>query len=353
MPIPVIRLRNAKTFGARWIVYCLVAALLAWSALALAETGRDWVPATLNAPWFPRAGHATVQYGGSIWVIGGEGRLMRQPEVWKSSNGTIWTLTAPDPLWDSRIGHMSVVFNGRMWLIGGDVSATPGAAPRNDVWYSTNGTTWTRATAHAPWAPRMGHGSVVFNNKMWVFGGGTWSTAFYNDVWWSTNGTSWTCATPKAGFSPGKGRPCVVHNGRMWILGTGPDNYDKEVWCSSDGRNWTRVVANAPWRGQGGIEAIACAGKIWVMGGNQGSNDYFWTGNDVWCSADGVNWREVTRHAAWSGRGGFSLVVHNRRLWLLGGGVILNGPYDPPTYLNDVWYTDLPTDAEPAWKQYP
>jgi hypothetical protein len=144
----------------------------------------------------------------------------------------------------------------------------------------------------------------------------------------------------------------VVHNGRIWILRCDVHTQNKEVWCSSDGKNWTRVVANAPWRGYGGIEAIACAGKIWVMGGNQGSNDYFWTGNDVWCSADGVNWREVTPHAAWSGRSSFRLVVHNRRLWLLGGAVLLDN-YHPYTYLNDVWYSELPAETSTAWKMYP
>jgi len=333
--------------AARYVTLTLMMVGCCWEVQAAAV--RDWTVAVGAAPWVPRSGHAAVDYLGKIWLIGGQqqtGGIVG--DVWSTTDGVRWSAAIPWPgsKPTGRAGHTAVVFAGKLWLIGG-----AGSLPGSNVWYSANGTTWTRATANAPWRPRTGHGSVVFNNKMWVIGGGDYFRGFFNDVWWSSNGTSWTCATASAPWSPGMGGVCVVHGGRMWVLGVSPTQESKEVWCSFDGKNWTRVVANAPWRGYGGIGAVTAGGKIWVMGGNVQAGDEVASTNDIWCSADGANWREVTPHAAWSGRAGFPLVVHNRKIWLLGGYTFGSGSL-VPTYLNDVWYTDLPTETTTAWKLY-
>ncbi len=40
----------------------------------------------------------------------------------------------------------------------------------NNIWYSTDGTTWVRQTEHAPWAPRSPR-TVVYKDKLWIFTG--------------------------------------------------------------------------------------------------------------------------------------------------------------------------------------
>jgi hypothetical protein len=70
-----------------------------------------------------------------------------------------------------------------MWVIGGYGTTQP--YPRNDVWYSTNGATWTQATAAAAFTARFKHDSAVFNNKIWVIGGTDNSSNNLNDVWYS------------------------------------------------------------------------------------------------------------------------------------------------------------------------
>jgi len=57
---------------------------------------------------------------------------------------------------------------------------------KNDVWWSTDGITWTQATASAGWSGRHGHTSVVYDGKMWVMGGTDGS--YKRDVWRSTDG---------------------------------------------------------------------------------------------------------------------------------------------------------------------
>ena len=60
----------------------------------------------------------------------------------------------------------------------------PGKGYANDVWYSSDGINWYQATPNANFSKRQSHSSVVFNNKIWVIGGGD-NTSFYNDVWYS------------------------------------------------------------------------------------------------------------------------------------------------------------------------
>ncbi len=52
-----------------------------------------------------------------------------------------------------------------------------------DVWYPTNGQSWTQAHASAPWGRRGDHTSVVFRDALWVIGGD--GATVENDVWFS------------------------------------------------------------------------------------------------------------------------------------------------------------------------
>ena len=60
----------------------------------------------------------------------------------------------------------------------------------NDVWYSSDGMSWSRQADHAPWAPRSPI-SVVFHDKIWIYSGkhtgadDNWG----GDLWQMTTGT--------------------------------------------------------------------------------------------------------------------------------------------------------------------
>lgn len=45
-------------------------------------------------------------------------------------------------------------------------------------------------------------------------------------------------------------------------------------------------------------------------------NDYV---NDVWSSKDGINWNLVTEHAGWTKRDALGAVVHNDKIYVMGG----------------------------------
>jgi hypothetical protein len=263
-------------------------------------------------------------------------------DVWYSWDGTNWIQALSHAPWSPRVGHSSLAFDGKMWVFGGTET--------NDVWRSPDGIHWTTATSHAAWSPRSGHSSVMFGGKMWVLGGND-GTRDLRDVWYSTDGAKWTSATANLGAALGFGHQSVVHSGKIWAI------CRSSVWSSADGANWTRVTAAAPWGDRGEIGAAVCDGRIWVMGGATLSPfPPYWPvlWNDVWYSTDGATWRRATSGAPWLPRTGFTVVADRRGLWLLGG---LNYYYvgweQYTTYLNDVWYSELPAETTPAWKLYP
>jgi hypothetical protein len=82
----------------------------------------------------------------------------------------------------------------------------------NSVWRSTdeNGTSWepVQQPESKLWSPtgvkdigRTGFGCVVFNKKIWIFGGYVMGT-YFKDVWSSPDGVNWTLETDRAEWTP-------------------------------------------------------------------------------------------------------------------------------------------------------
>ena len=69
--------------------------------------------------------------------------------------------------------------------------------------------------------------------------------------------------------------------------------------------------------------------KLWVLGG-QDSNEFK---NDIWASADGINWKEAPPESNFSERAGHTSLVFKNKIWVMGG-------EDGSNYKNDVWAMD-------------
>ena len=210
-----------------------------WSS----SNGSDWTEATDGSQrWDAREGHSSVVFDNKIWVLGGGGNIVWNNNVWSSENGRDWTQVKPNNAagWDAREKHSSVVFDNKMWVLGG----TDGSY-KNDVWFSDDGITWTEVTASARWTARNSHTSIVFDNKMWVLGGaiGTGvNTTYNNNVWSSSNGTSWTQATASADWSARELHTSIAFDNNIWVLGgvtivgTNTTRYN-DVWSSGINNN--------------------------------------------------------------------------------------------------------------------
>ena len=199
---------------------------------------------------------------------------------------------------------------------------------RNDVWASDDGHEWKQVVRNAPWKERRGHGTVVFQNKLWVMGGSISSgrrdktpTQALNDVWSSVDGVNWVQATANAPWSPRECSNAFIFKDRIWIIGA-PGM--REVWSSENGRDWVRVADNAEFGFREGGAAAVFDGKIWVYGGVEK--------NDVWYSSDGARWNRAFVAAPWSTRSTTYSTVYKDRLLLFSG---KTGRAD--TQMGEIW----------------
>ena len=102
------------------------------------------------------------------------------------------TLVTRETQFSTRTEHSLVEFNGKLWVIGG-FHASNGAINGgllNDVWSSPDGVNWTEEVPNnsdESFTPRANHTTIVFDNKIWVIGGGGINSRL-NDVWSSSDG---------------------------------------------------------------------------------------------------------------------------------------------------------------------
>lgn len=247
----------------------------------------------------------------------------------EAESGEYWTQATSDAAFPARYDHASLVFDNKMWILGGGNSGvTTGTPLMNDVWSSMDGATWTQVSAAAPWTARGHFASVVFDNKMWVMGG--YDGSYENDVWYSSDGITWTKATSSAAWSKREGLVGLVYNNKMWILGgSNATNADmRDVWYSSDGITWDQATSTASWIGFNQNIATVYDNKMWVVGINGYPNR-----DGVFSSTDGITWNLINANAPFSGSGiraEFPLASFDNKLWVTGG-------WNGTNAFNEVW----------------
>jgi hypothetical protein len=290
--------------------------------------------ATANAGYPLRVGNTCLAFNDKMWVIGGYNGRKYMNDVWYSTDGTTWSQATDSAGFSPRYGHSSVVFDNKMWVIGGSSNTIS----QNDVWYSTDGVTWKQATDAAAFPRCYGHSSVVFDNKMWVIGSGSVfvskSYEYIGDAWYSFDGITWILATGSAGFPPRRNHTSVVFDNKIWIIAGKIDSISqKDVWYSTTGSNWNQATDDAAFGPRVITSSVVFDNKIWVIGGNY--NPYSgWNGlqNDVWYSIDGSTWNRAIDSAPFSSRAYHTCVVFNNKIWVIGG-------YDGNGLKNDVWWS--------------
>jgi leucine-zipper-like transcriptional regulator 1 len=246
--------------------------------------GIDWSQATPNAQWSPRFGHSVVVFDGKLWLLGGYTNNHDINDVWNSTDGITWQLVTSAAQWSGRSDFAALTFNGKMWVLGG--RQLPNTV-YNDVWYSSDGAQWQKVTDAIPWPARCYHAAVVYDSKMWIMGGGANSkaTSIMNDVWSSPDGVNWLQPAQHAAWEPRWGHRTVVYDNKMWLFG-GDDSINfgldsttrkNDMWYSTDGVNWDQAFATSPCAGRWGHSVAVLGQKIYIMGGYSGT-----VNNQVW-----------------------------------------------------------------------
>ncbi len=313
------------------------------------DSGKNWTQISVqdntlenDTKFTPREDHQVVVMGDTMYLIGGSDNSKRFNDVWKSTNGANWTQvpkpTDPNSIFSERDGHQVVVMGDTMYLIGGSVALD---SFKNDVWKFTNEETWEIVTENAGFAPRESHQVVVIDNTMYVIGGNN-GDGVKNDIWKSTNnGKTWEVLTGSQ-VNAGQGHQVVVMNKVMYLIGT-IDTSD--LWKSADGVNWTQLTTYytpdgfTKFAARQGHQVVAIDDALYVIGGltNDGRQ------KDVWKSTNsGETWTQITSDAEFAGRWNHQVVVIGDTLYLIGGQDGFN------SYKNDVWQS---TNSGKTWEK--
>lgn len=304
-----------------------------------------WELVTDQAAFAPRDGAGAVVFNGKMWLLGGWNpndkvnfpRICNN-EVWSSADGRDWILEKPNTFvgkdfdphqdWEGRHYSGYVIFKDKLWIVGGDANQHH---YQLDVWNSADGRTWSRVnpSGEVPWGPRAFHHTLVVGDRIWIMGGQTMpqfapaEDRFYDDLWNTVDGIRWEKVVPRKPSWPARGfiGGSVVFGNRMWILGGG--TYDtprfpkrtfyNDVWSSADGVNWECHLEQAPWPPRQMHEVAVFDDRMWVLEGWNRKNR-----KDVWYSADGIDWHELP-NTPWTERHAASVFVHQNALWMVAG----------------------------------
>jgi len=291
-----------------------------------------WTCATDDAAFAARDGAGLLAFRDRMWLLGGWNPSDKEhfpqicnSEVWCSEDGADWEFVTHAP-WEGRHTAGYAVHDGRMWIVGGDANQHH---YQSDVWCSEDGERWEQVLDDAPWAPRVLHYTVAFDGAIWLIGGQSMpgfapaEERFYADVWRSTDGGTWERVADDQPWAPrGLIGGSAVLDGRIWLLGGGtydtPEHptriFRNDVWASADGVEWEQVVEQTPWAPRQYHEVAAWDGWLWVLEGHDG------TGNrkDVWHSPCGIHWQELPG-TPWLPRHAASVCVYDDALWVVAG----------------------------------
>lgn len=323
---------------------CLVFASAGFAAAD--EPAPNWERVTPAAAWKPRDSQGELVYNNHLWIFGGWFQSFESPprDVWSSPDGKTWKRIAEDAPWQHSDLSMSLTFQNKMWFMGGWYNGRlPGHSASNQVWSSSDGAAWEQVTAKAGWTPRIASALVEFKGRMWLLGGtenyyfGD-ASSLKNDVWSTADGKVWTQATAEAGWSPRAYHQAAVLNDKIYVFGGG--NYVPEyhatndVWSSADGVHWEQVTDHAPWHERLWFSSVVYRDRMWVLGGWSNKPSTNW--GDVWYSQDGKHWKQLKSDVIWKERHEHSAFVFQDKIWIAGG--------HAQPLSSEVWSLEIPRD---------
>lgn len=278
--------------------------------------------------------HSLEVFDGKLWMFAGHTGGHHENDIWYSEDGIEWTKAVDFSDFPPRFSHTSLVYDDKMWVIAGTVVG----GFYSDVWKTEDGIRWTEVTNSAPFGWRNEHSSVVFDNKIWIIGGvevdkEEHTAEIHNDIWYSSDGKYWTKATDNADFQPRGNHESFVFDNKMWVIGGfGSEKYLKDVWYSHNGVDWTLATENIGIPDISGYESIVYDEKIWLIGGTPDGGG---VSGEIWYSSDGTNWENAT---PFFGRVDHAVTVFQDKIWGVGG---LSYDSDPSD-INDSWYLNVP-----------
>ncbi len=274
-----------------------------------------WTTVNTNTPWLANSTPLMLAVNGLLLVLPGSFSSISN-SLFTSPDGQTWIMVNSNVSVPARqnAAGLSDPANQKAWIMGG-VDSNQTAL--NDVWFTSDGRTFTQKTAGAQWSARSEFGCVWFNGQYWVMGGKAGNGNLLNDVWASPDGATWT-QQPTPQWSPRAAFGLTVFNGQMWLLGGQTDDGASSLLWSGDGTNWTT---------QGGIGHMPSARTncqlfaltseaLYAIGGLDSNGDAL---GDAWMWSSG-RWQQILAPPTPQNAKYFGATAYNGGLWLAGGG---------------------------------
>jgi hypothetical protein len=259
--------------------------------------------------------------------------------AWISQDGKDWSKTElPDSGLNSAY-QKYVQFNGAIYALGSMTGNYERFAITPKISKTTDFKKWETVAETSNLPQRVFYGLVI---------GGFDGNGYHNDVWTSPDGVTWKLVAKSTAWSHRNAGAVTVFKDRIWQIGGGvidgvrdPNpNSRNEIWSTADGVNWRREATRISDDGRyvGGSVAV-WADKLWLVGVNRGNE--FQSG--VLYSDDGKKWSEMK--APWSPRGAVAVWTFGGKLWMTGGksSHVENGDIKF-VYSKDVWAMSRKTE---------
>jgi len=160
-----------------------------------------------------RVFYGAVVFDQKIWLLGGFDGKNYYNDVWNSSDGVKWRRVAETSPWTARSNPSAIVFQDKIWLIGGGII---NGQVFNDVWFTKDGMNWKKATDKIGARPIFGGSAIVFDSRIWLVGVNR-NDGFQNAVLVSAGGVNWNEQT--APWTPRGGVATCVYDGKLFMTG--------------------------------------------------------------------------------------------------------------------------------------
>jgi hypothetical protein len=123
-----------------------------------------------------------------------------------------------------------VTYGGGTWVVTGTGDTN------GNLWVSQDGSGWENIPAFRGGTPRY----TVYENGVWIVTG--FDDAYSQNMWYSSNGTTWNSKTvfPNTSFSNGDTGRAVYRNG-TWVV---PVVGNPGMYYSKDGSEWIGIYPN-------------------------------------------------------------------------------------------------------------
>ncbi len=264
----------------------------------VSDTGYIWTRLTDNAAFQKSYNFQMFNIRDTLWVLHHDGG-------WHSANGRDWTKSTLTNIIKNN-GFLDYVwFNNALYGLGTLTGNIEHYTLTSAIHRTTDMRNWQLVAKTSGLPKRFFYHPFVFDNKIWIIGGGTENEKF-SDIWNSGDGINWIKQAENLPFGKRQESQFVFFHNKIFML-------NNDVWSSADAIHWTKEANRFVPEDIFGYSAIVYDDKIWLLGCNR--NNLF--RSEVLVSGDGKKWTATA--TPWSPRGGATSCIYKNKIFMTGG----------------------------------